>query len=108
MPVKGVAEHHVRREFYRLYIDTEEDKKKSADAQKSEFRRTVQDAIRDGLVCGEKPEVGQPVLWFRKAGNTDEPQPKLEYRPGMPGRGRKCRNPKKVSKFRHSPGGGNG
>jgi hypothetical protein len=48
MPVRAVAEPHVRKAFYRMYIDAEADKTKSEGAQKMAFSRSVKRAIAEG------------------------------------------------------------
>jgi hypothetical protein len=69
MPVRAVAEDHVRSAFYKKYIDGEADKTSSADAQKAAFKRTLKKLLgekRTGaatrcLVCwrrGELPSWG--------------------------------------------------
>jgi len=48
MPVRAVEEAHVRKAFYRNYIDAEGDKSKSADAQVAAFKRALKKAIAEG------------------------------------------------------------
>jgi len=67
MPVQAVDEAHVRPLFYRNYIDGEDDKKKSADAQRMAFRRALKKAIEAKIVCGQKDDRGNAMLWFASA-----------------------------------------
>ena len=64
LPLQAVDEQHVREIFYRRYIDAEPDKTKSADAQKSAFKRALQNAVAKKLVNGQKGDRGQQLLWF--------------------------------------------
>lgn len=64
MPVRAVDEKDVRTVFYRNYIDGEDDKNKSAAAQKMAFKRALQKATAAGLVCGQKDDRGTSMLWF--------------------------------------------
>ena len=67
MPVRAVAEDHVRSAFYEKYIDGEADKTSSADAQKAAFKRTLKKLLGEKFVFGEKDGGGNSMLWFASA-----------------------------------------
>ena len=67
MPVRAVEEDHVRKAFYRTYIDAENDKAKSADAQVAAFKRALKKLIADKVVVGQKTDDGKVMLWFAHA-----------------------------------------
>jgi hypothetical protein len=67
MPVRAVAEDHVRTAFYKKYIDGEADKTKSAAAQRVAFARALKKLLAEKFVLGEKDVHGNSVLWFAGA-----------------------------------------
>jgi hypothetical protein len=67
MPVRAVEEDHIRKAFYRIYIDAENDKAKSADAQVAAFKRALKKLIADKIVVGQKTDDGKVMLWFAHA-----------------------------------------
>jgi hypothetical protein len=83
LPLQAVAEQHVRKRFYRTYIDGEDDKKKSDEAQKSAFRRAMRKAIEGKIVTGQKSNQGTPMLWWvgseRRVETPDGPKPSESF-----------------------------
>jgi hypothetical protein len=64
LPLQAVDQQHVREIFYRRYIDAEEDKKKSHQAQIQGYRRALDNAVAKKIVNGEKDDLGRQLLWF--------------------------------------------
>jgi hypothetical protein len=65
---RAVEEIHVRELFYRNYIDGEDDTKRSGDAQRMAFKRSLRKAsIESTLVRGQKDNRGAAMLWFAGA-----------------------------------------
>lgn len=67
MPVRAVAEDHVRAHFYKKYIDGEADKIKSEGAQKMAFARSLKKLLAEKFIFGEKDGKGRSRLWFASA-----------------------------------------
>jgi hypothetical protein len=67
LPLRAVEEEHVRQAFLRRYIDAEGDKEKSADARRKAFSRAAKKAIADKIICGQKDDRDQAMLWFNRA-----------------------------------------
>jgi hypothetical protein len=56
LPLQAVEQQYVREVFYRRYLDAEADGQKSASAQKSAFKRTLENAVARGVVNGQRGE----------------------------------------------------
>jgi hypothetical protein len=64
LPLQAAEQQYVREIFYRRYIDAEADAQKSAAAQKSAFKRALENAVAKQVVNGQKDDKGRHLLWF--------------------------------------------
>jgi hypothetical protein len=64
LPLQAAEQQYVREIFYRRYIDAEADAQKSAAAQKSAFKRALENAVAKQVVNGQKDDKGRQLLWF--------------------------------------------
>jgi hypothetical protein len=71
--VRAVTEEHVRQQFYRLFVDGEEDKAKSDGAKRKAFQRAAAKLTNDGIIDSQNDSRGRPMYCFRQdeSGGTE-------------------------------------
>jgi hypothetical protein len=68
--VRAVAEEHVREQFYRRFVDGEEDKSKVGNSRRMAFKRAVERLVSSGTIGSQNDSKGRAMYWLRAEEGT--------------------------------------